>query len=125
MSKVFNFDIEAGGMKPGEITVMYARQTGKSVWNDYINLWSTEMAEQRKPTVTHGTMVQKNKFRCWAKVTGGRWGLEREINEWCEENFGAQSTPGYKNPRWTNKMSFGVWHFKHDSDLTLFLLRWL
>ena len=88
----------------------------------YQNLWSE--SEPRQAKITHGTMVQRSKFKCWAKVTGGRWGLEREINQWCEETFGAAETPGYKNPRWTNKMSFGVWHFKHDADLTLFLLRW-
>jgi hypothetical protein len=118
-------DIESGGMKQGEFVVMYGRRSGKSMLTQsYINQWS-DMDEKRKPTITHGTMVQKNRFRFWAKVTGGRWGLEREINEWCEENFGAQSTPGYKNPRWTNKMSWGVWHFKNEVDLTVFLLRWM
>ena len=117
-------DIEAGGFKQGEVVVFYGRQTGKSMLTQtYINQWS-DINENRPMKITHGTMVQKNKFRCWAKVTGGRWGLEREITEWCEETFGSLNTPGYKNPRWTNKMSWGVWHFKHEEDLMLFLLRW-
>jgi hypothetical protein len=118
-------DIEAGGFKQGEMAVlMCGRGTGKSmVTQMYMDRWS-DMNEKRNPVITHGTMVQKNKFRCWAKVTGGRWGLEREITEWCEQTYGPLSTTGYKNPRWTNKMSWGVWHFKHEEDLTLFLLRW-
>jgi hypothetical protein len=117
-------DIETGGFKQGEVVVFYGRQTGKSMLTQtYINQWS-DINENRPMKITHCTMVQKNKFRCWAKVTGGRWGTEKKITEWCEEVFGPLSTPGYKNPRWTNKMSWGVWHFKHEADLTLFLLRW-
>ena len=116
-------DIESGGWKPDTLAVMYGRGTGKSHFMSlYQNLWSEPAP---KPVqIEHGTMVHKNKYKYWAKVKGGRFGLEREITGWCEETFGALETPGYKNPRWTNKISWGVWHFKHEHDLTLFLLRW-
>jgi hypothetical protein len=116
-------DIESGGWKSDTLAVMYGRGTGKSMLNDYLHQW-TNVTERKPLKITHGTMVQRNKFRCWAKVENGPWGLERQINEWCSEMFGPIESPGYKNPRWTNKLSWGVWHFKHDADLTLFLLRW-
>jgi hypothetical protein len=115
-------DIESGGWKPGELIVMYGRGTGKSMVNDYVQQWMT--VNVRPPRITHGEMAQRGKFSCWVKVTNGHWGLEKEINEWCSETFGPLDVPGYRNPRWTNKLSYGVWHFKHDADLTLFLLKW-
>jgi hypothetical protein len=117
-------DIESGGWKPDTLAVMYGRGTGKSMVNDYVQQWTTIM-EKRKPVeITHGQMVQRGKFKCWAKVNNAPWGFEKKVNQWCEETYGPLESTGYKNPRWTNKLSWGVWHFKHDADLTLFLLRW-
>jgi hypothetical protein len=119
---LIDIESETGGYKQGDLIVAYGRGTGKSIMNSYADQWFTTMAE-RKIEITHGELVGKQKFKYWVKVNGP-WGLERQINEWCSETYGALDTPGYNNPRWDNRRKFGVYNFKHEADVTLFLLRW-
>lgn len=74
------------------------------------------------PTPVTVTTSRDESLKCQyiAKVSGS---VDMDsIQEWVDETFGAR-TPGYYNPRW-NKITYGKWAFKHEADLTMFVLRW-
>ncbi len=49
----------------------------------------------------------------------------KEITRWCYQTFGA---PGMntltKQTRWKDSIQYGEAYFRHEKDLTLFILRW-
>ena len=47
---------------------------------------------------------------------------EQKIKDWCNEKFGA-STKTWRNPRWSYQ-SGGLYYFKYEKDMALFLLKW-
>jgi hypothetical protein len=47
---------------------------------------------------------------------------EQQIKDWCNEKFGT-SEIRWRNPRW-RYASGGLYYFKYEKDMALFLLRW-
>jgi hypothetical protein len=45
----------------------------------------------------------------------------KEINEWCEENFGKNGDRWYSEPR---QIIQYAWRFRHEEDRTLFIMVW-
>jgi hypothetical protein len=112
-------DIKSGGIKPGEMTIMMAgRQAGKSTANwQYINHWLRTMRPHVKlswrelPGKKLQAYVDPNRH-----PDNAIWGLREEdmdpVQKWSQEtNCGT-------------RMSFDIWQFKTQKQITMFLLAW-
>jgi hypothetical protein len=94
------------------------RQMGKSYVNSLINNWYKVMREAHKPTIKWQRLPGL-KLQAYTDDVAPR-GFERGLNEsdmdpiqtWSQEcNCGT-------------RMSFNVWKFKSEKQITLFLLKW-
>ena len=116
------------GFRKGELTVMMAaRQTGKSVYSQYANLWSNIMESQSKVVdieLDEGTVYGSRYYT--ARPVGGKWS---DMYNWCTEVFGEGSRALWgekKAPeparRWyANNSKF--W-FKNEKDRDWFIVMW-
>lgn len=107
------------GIRPGELTVISAgRQMGKSYVNSLLQNWYARMREAHKPTLKWQRLPGL-KLQAYTDDVAPR-GFERGLNEsdmdpvqaWTEEcSCGT-------------RMSFNVWKFKNEKQITMFLIRW-
>jgi hypothetical protein len=94
------------------------RRMGKSYVNNIINNWYATMRERHPPTIKWQRLPGL-KLQAYTDDVAPR-GFERGLNEndlepiqkWSEEtNCG-------------KRMSFNVWQFKNEKQITMFILRW-
>ena len=105
------------GFKPGEMKIISAgRQVGKSYVNELIKNWYESMA--LTPTIKWQRLPGL-KLQAYTDDVAPR-GFERGLNESDMDPIQA----------WTDecncgkRMSFNVWHFKNEKQITMFLIRW-
>ncbi len=98
------------------VVQLTGRQHGKSVVNQYMNMWNAVM---NKPPIIRWQQLPGRKLKAYAEV--GPRGFERglrdsdmdEVQQWIWTNI-----PSAK------RLSFDMWLFKEDKHVTMFLLRW-
>jgi len=121
-------DIESGGIKPGELTVMMAgRQHGKSKIVAYSRMLKDILEPDAKVSniVLGESTVYGSRYHT-AEPVGGNW---LEMEKWCIEVFGEGSRALWgekKAPeparRWyANNRKF--W-FRSEKDRLLFIIKW-
>jgi hypothetical protein len=122
-------DIESGGLKPGEMTIMMAsRRMGKSFFTQQaIDRLMRDLNSQpvTELVLSEGT-VYGSRYYCVEPV-GGSW---LDMEHWCHEVLGETGsiwqetknlTPEPLQRWYANNRKF--W-FKEEKDRTMFLLRW-
>ena len=105
------FDIETGGIKNGELMVMMARQTGKSMLNQMYG-----MASQPPIRVLDKAMVDGEQ---WYTIS-----CLRATSIWIRENYAAQEDKTWFqniDEKWN--INFNVFDV-HEELYTLLVLRW-
>lgn len=127
-------DIEAGGFKSGELAVIAARQTGKSMLTKYqyytsldtnlcqeIMLTAQQLTKLSMMKLNHN--APKYKFSRKWHIANFKWQDYNEVNRWCIEQFG----PHPQNPdawcRWAHYYEDQI-HFRDERDYNWFILRW-
>jgi hypothetical protein len=99
------FDIESGGLKPGEIMVIASgRQVGKSVYNQYVHEWYNSMTPLFKkidsatvdgepwytvkcrPNVSSWIRSQPNNGR-WHETIDSNWYVYADTFDVCEQLY--------------------------------------
>jgi hypothetical protein len=107
------------GIKPGEMMTMTAgRNVGKSYVNNIINNRYATMREQYKPTI-RWQQLPGLKLQAYAddiELRGLFIGLnENDMNP--VQVWAAECNCG-------TRMSFDVWKFANEKQITMFLIRW-
>ena len=107
------------GFRKGELTVITSgRQMGKSYVSSLLRNWHAGMSANFKPTIKWQRLPGL-KLQAYTDDVAPR-GFERGLNEsdmdpiqvWTDEcNCGT-------------RMSFNVWKFKNEKQITMFLIRW-
>ena len=100
------------------VVISHGRQMGKSYVNSLLKNWYASMREQYTPKIK------------WQRLPGLRLqaytddvaprGFERGLNEGDMDPVAAWSTECNCGTR----MSFNVWKFKNEKQITMFLIRW-
>ena len=112
-------DIKSG-FRRGEMTVITSgRNVGKSYVNSLLQNWYAGMREAHKPKIKWQRLPGL-KLQAYTDELAGPGSFERGLNEsdmdpvqtWSEEC------------RCGTRMSFNVWKFKSEKQITLFLVRW-
>jgi hypothetical protein len=94
------------------------RRMGKSYVNVLLNNWYATMREQHTPKIKWQRLPGL-KLQAYTDDVAPR-GFERGLNELDMEPVQAWSLECHCGTR----MSFNVWKFKSEKQITLFLLRW-
>lgn len=107
------------GIKTGEMMVISSgRQMGKSYVNSLLNNWYATMREQYKPIIKWQRLPGL-KLQAYTDDVAPR-GFERGLNETDMDPIQAWSTECNCGIR----MSFNIWKFKNEKQITMFLIRW-
>ena len=107
------------GIKAGEISMMGAgRQMGKSYVNSLLKNWYASMREQYTPKIKWQRLPGL-KLQAYTDDVAPR-GFERGLNESDMDPVQAWS----EECRCGTRMSFNVWKFKNEKQITMFLIRW-
>ena len=96
--------------------ISHGRQMGKSYVNNLIQNWYQSMAPA--PTIKWQRLPGL-KLQAYTDVVSPR-GFERGLNESDMDPVQAWSVECNCGTR----MSFNVWHFKNEKQITMFLIRW-
>lgn len=124
-------DIESGGFKPGEMSIMMAgRQMGKSTFTQHIiQAWMDELAKPKPISdliLDTGTVYGNRYYTVSPK--GGNWKL---MEAWCTETFGKHGGSIWgadpkkaplPNERWY--MNNSKFWFRSPKDRDWFIMRW-
>ena len=107
------------GIKAGEMMVISSgRQMGKSYVNSLLNNWYATMREQYTPTIKWQRLPGL-KLQAYVDDIQPR-GFERGLRE--DEMEAVQAWADECNCG--TRMSFNVWKFKNEKQITMFLIRW-
>jgi len=110
---------QLNGFKLGSLNIVTSgRQVGKSYVNSLLQNWYASMREVYKPQIKWQRLPGL-KLQAYTDDVAPR-GFERGLNEsdmdpvqvWTEEC------------RCGTRMSFNVWKFKSEKQITMFLIRW-
>lgn len=117
-------DIEAGGVKPGELMIMMGRQTGKSWFTQQMlaKMYSTNLCKE----IVLPMFPTKPKYQfSRTKWYEGKfdWRKYEEVHNWCEQHFGKHPKRPDAWSRW-NHMYEDMILFRDEKDYILFVLRW-
>lgn len=120
-------DIESGGLKPGEMTIMMSgRNIGKSVFSAmYKRLMDDLNNRPVEDLILSEGKVHGARYYC-VQPEGGNWAL---MEAWCKETFGepgeiwpTQDFCWPEAPRWMqNNRKF--W-FRKERDRDWFIIKW-
>ncbi len=120
-------DIESGGFRAGELTVMMAgRQTGKSVFSAMYKRIMEDLQNQPvAELVLSENKLAGARYYCVEPV-GGNW---KNMEAWCTQTFGEPGEVWPKQefvwpevPRWVqNNRKF--W-FRSEKDRDWFIIKW-
>ena len=106
------------GIEPGEMKIISAgRQMGKSYVNSLLKNWYAGM-KQYTPTIKWQRLPGL-KLQAYTDDVGPR-GFERGLNESDMDPIQAWT----EECRCGTRMSFNVWLFKNEKQITMFLIRW-
>ena len=94
------------------------RQMGKSYVDSLLKNWYASMREQYKPKIKWQRLPGL-KLQAYTDDVAPR-GFERGLNETDMDPIQAWST----ECRCGTRMSFNVWKFKNEKQITIFLIRW-
>jgi hypothetical protein len=100
------------------VVIAHGRQMGKSYVNSLLQNWYASMREQYKPKIKWQRLPGL-KLQAYTDDVAPR-GFERGLNETDMDPVQA----------WTDKcncgtrMSFNVWKFKNEQQITMFLIKW-
>jgi hypothetical protein len=101
-----------------ETITLTGRRMGKSYVNDLLNNWYATMREQHTPTIKWQRLPGL-KLQAYTDDVAPR-GFERGLRETDMDPIQVWATECNCGTR----MSFNVWKFKSEKQITLFLLRW-
>ena len=106
------------GVKPGEMKIISAgRQMGKSYVNSLLRNWYAGMKEHN-PTIKWQRLPGL-KLQAYTDDVAPR-GFERGLNEADMDPIQAWADKCNCGKR----MSFNVWQFKNEKQITMFLIKW-
>ena len=94
------------------------RQMGKSYVNSLLQNWYTSMRETYKPKIKWQRLPGL-KLQAYTDDVAPR-GFERGLNESDMDPIQVWTT----ECRCGTRMSFNVWKFKNEKQITMFLIRW-
>jgi len=100
------------------VVILHGRQMGKSYVNSLLKNWYATMREQYTPTVKWQRLPGL-KLQAYTDDVGPR-GFERGLNETDMNPVQAWSEECHCGER----MSFNVWKFENEKQITMFLIRW-
>jgi hypothetical protein len=101
-----------------QVVISHGRQMGKSYVNSLLQSWYKTMREQYTPKIKWQRLPGL-KLQAYTDDVGPR-GFERGLNESDMDPIQAWS----EECRCGVRMSFNVWKFKNEKQITMFLIRW-
>ena len=101
-----------------QVVISHGRQMGKSYVNSLLQSWYKTMREHHAPTIKWQRLPGL-KLQAYTDDIAPR-GFERGLNESDMDPIQAWSTECNCGIR----MSFNVWKFKNEKQITMFLIRW-
>ena len=101
-----------------QVVISQGRQMGKSYVNSLLQSWYKTMREQHTPTIKWQRLPGL-KLQAYTDDVAPR-GFERGLNESDMNPVQEWSTECNCGVR----MSFNVWKFKNEKQITMFLIRW-
>jgi hypothetical protein len=101
-----------------QFVISHGRQLGKSYVNSLINNYYAVMREQYTPKIKW-QQLPGLKLQAYTDDVGPR-GFERGLNESDMDPVQAWTDECHCGTR----MSFNVWLFKNEKQITMFLIRW-
>ena len=101
-----------------QVVISHGRQMGKSYVNSLLQSWYKTMREQYTPTIKWQRLPGL-KLQAYTDDVGPR-GFERGLNESDMDPVQAWS----EECRCGVRMSFNVWKFKNEKQITMFLIKW-
>lgn len=121
-------DIESGGFKPGEMTIMMSgRRTGKSVLTSQMfkRMMDDIMNQPVRDLILTETKLHGARYYC-VQPEGGNW---IEMESWVMKTFGEpgeiwpnQDFAWPECPRWV--MNNRKFWFRNEADRTMFVMKW-
>ena len=101
-----------------QVVISHGRQMGKSYVNSLLQSWYKTMREQHTPKIKWQRLPGL-KLQAYTDDVAPR-GFERGLNESDMDPVQEWSTECNCGVR----MSFNVWQFKTEKQITMFLIRW-